>query len=283
MLGYIEPEKNELKIKDFELYNGYYCGLCKELGENYGQVCRMWLSNDMVFLAVFLGALSDTEDQIKYEHCIVHPLKKKPIEVEAQSVKYASDMMMILFGEKFVDDMRDGERSKLSGKLMRIAARYEKAANTHPEEARLINESLQILCSYESKGKSNVREMSAAFGKVIETVFMGYPSTREQQSAISAFANNLGKWIYMIDMLDDFEKDRKDGKFNPIADLGITDFKKAGELAEPALYFHLDEMLKAYDLIKFKKNKSIIDNIVYLGLRRKTEDVLEGKKKKNGK
>ena len=63
----------------------------------------------------------------------------------------------------------------------------------------------------------------------------------------------------------------------------FPDFKKAGELTEPTLYFHLDEMLKAYDLIKFKKNKSIIDNIVYLGLRRKTEDVLEGKKKKNGK
>ena len=225
MLGYIEPEKNELKIKEFELYNGYYCGLCKEVGENYGQVCRMWLSNDMAFLALFLGALSEAEDQIKYEHYIVHPLKKKPIEVEAQSVKYASDMMMILFGEKFVDDIRDGERSKISGKLMRVAARYEKAANAHPKEATLINEALQTLYSYESKGKSNVREMSASFGKVMETVFTGYPLAQEQRPAISAFAGNLGKWLYMLDMLDDFEKDKKHGGFNPLLNLGMTDFK----------------------------------------------------------
>ena len=36
-------------------------------------------------------------------------------------------------------------------------------------------------------------------------------------------------------------------------------------------------MLKAYDLIQFKKNKEIIDNVVYLGLRRKTEEILKGK------
>lgn len=277
MIGYIEPEKKELKIREFDLYNGYYCGLCKEVGENYGQVCRAWLSNDMAFLAMFLGALTEAEDKIKYEHCIVHPLKKKPIEVEAQSVKYASDMMMILRGEKFIDDLRDGEKSRWIGKLTGIARKYEKAANLHPVEAKMINDALQSLYGYEVPGKSNVRHMAEAFGKMMEVVFTGYAVAKEQEASIGSFANNLGKWLYMIDILDDFEDDRREKRFNPLCDLGITDRNKARDLVEPALYFYLGEMLKAYDLIQFKKNKEIIDNVVYLGLRRKTEEILNGK------
>ena len=52
--------------------------------------------------------------------------------------------------------------------------------------------------------------------------------------------------------------------------------------ADAAPNFYLDEMCKAYDLLKFKKNKEILDNIVFLGLRKKTEEVLKGESK-NGK
>ncbi|MDI9494271.1 MAG: DUF5685 family protein, partial [Bacillota bacterium] len=31
MLGYVVPDKPELKIREFELYSGYYCGLCKSV------------------------------------------------------------------------------------------------------------------------------------------------------------------------------------------------------------------------------------------------------------
>ena len=277
MIGYIEPDKKELKIREFDLYNSYYCGLCKEVGENYGQVCRMWLSNDMAFLALFLGALTDAEDKIKYEHCIIHPMKKKPVEVEAQSVKYASDMMMILRGEKFIDDLRDGDKSKWIGKLAGIARKYEKAANIHPAEAKMINDALQIIYEYEVPGKSDVRHMAEAFGKMMEVVFTGYAIAKEQEASIGSFANNLGRWLYMIDILDDFEDDKNAKRFNPICDLGITDRDKAKDLVEPALYFYLGEMLKAYDLIQFKKKKESIDNVVYLGLRRKTEEILKGR------
>ncbi|MDY2960117.1 MAG: DUF5685 family protein [Hornefia sp.] len=282
MIGYIEPEKRELKFREYDVYNGYYCGLCKEVGETYGQVCRMWLSDDMAFLAMFLGALTDAEDKIKYEHCILHPMKKKPVEVEAQSVKYASDMMMILRGEKFIDDLRDGDKSKWIGKLTGIARKYEKAANLHPAEAKGINDALQTLYGYEVPGKSNVRYMAEAFGKMMEIVFTGYPIAKEQELSIGSFADNLGKWLYMIDVFDDFEDDKKEKRFNPICDLGITDRNRAKDLAEPALYFYLGEILKAYELIEFKKNKDIIDNVVYLGLRRKTEEVLKGKENVKG-
>lgn len=281
MLGYIEPNKGELKINDLETYNGYYCGLCKEVAENYGQISRLWLSNDMAFLAVFLGALSDAEDHIEYQHCIVHPFKKKPVEVQEQAVKYASDMMIILRAEKHIDDYKDGEKSHLSGKLTMIPKKYEKAANMHPEEAKTINESLQKLYSYEVKGKSNVREMSMCFGQVMKAVFAGFALPDSQRAAVENFADNLGRWLYLIDIIDDFQEDLRERRFNPLVDLDITDVNLAREMIEPALYYYLDELVKAYDLIDFKKNKEILDNIIYLGLRRRTERLLKGEDIRN--
>ena len=36
MFGYIVMNKPEIKMKDFDLYRSFYCGLCRELREKYG-------------------------------------------------------------------------------------------------------------------------------------------------------------------------------------------------------------------------------------------------------
>lgn len=36
MFGYVIVNKQELKFRDFDLYQSYYCGFCRELKERYG-------------------------------------------------------------------------------------------------------------------------------------------------------------------------------------------------------------------------------------------------------
>lgn len=275
MLGYIEPDKSELKIKDLETYRGYYCGLCKEVGETYGQLSRMWVGDDMTFLAIFLGALTNGEDCIEHQHCIIHPFKKQPVEIHEQSIKYAGDMMIILRAEKHIDDYKDGEKSIFSGKITRIPSKYEKAANMHSLEAKTINESLQRLYSFEENGKSNVREMSMCFGQVMKAVFSGFAIPDSQREAVEEFADNLGRWLYLIDIVDDFQEDMQERRFNPLVDLDIKELKTAKEMVKPALVHYLGEITKSYEKIEFKKNKTILDNIVYLGVKKTTEKLLE--------
>ena len=33
MFGYIRPYKEELKLKDYNFYRGFYCALCTEMGK----------------------------------------------------------------------------------------------------------------------------------------------------------------------------------------------------------------------------------------------------------
>lgn len=47
MFGYVNVCKDELKIKDYNLWKSYYCGLCKCLGKRYNNIIRLGLNYDI--------------------------------------------------------------------------------------------------------------------------------------------------------------------------------------------------------------------------------------------
>ena len=72
MFGYVLVNKPELKIKEFEKYRSYYCGLCHALADRHGQTGRMTLNYDMTFLIMLLSDLYDQEETLEESRCIVH-------------------------------------------------------------------------------------------------------------------------------------------------------------------------------------------------------------------
>ena len=59
MFGYIIVNKQELKFREFDVYQSYYCGLCQSLKERFGRRGQLTLSYDMTFVALLLSALYD--------------------------------------------------------------------------------------------------------------------------------------------------------------------------------------------------------------------------------
>ena len=55
MFGYIVMNKPEIKMKDFDMYRTFYCGLCRELREKYGISGQITLSYDMTFVIMLLS------------------------------------------------------------------------------------------------------------------------------------------------------------------------------------------------------------------------------------
>lgn len=53
MFGYVIVNKQELKFRDFDLYQSYYCGFCRELNERYGVKGQITVTYDMTFLLCF--------------------------------------------------------------------------------------------------------------------------------------------------------------------------------------------------------------------------------------
>ena len=54
MFGYVMANRPELKIREYDRYRAYYCGLCRALKKEYGLLGRLTLNYDMTFLVMLL-------------------------------------------------------------------------------------------------------------------------------------------------------------------------------------------------------------------------------------
>ena len=77
----------------------------------------------------------------------------------------------------------------------------------------------------------------------------------------------LGRYIYILDAACDLPDDIKSGSYNCLkAYLEGEPQKYARDRAEPQLYFCANEAGKAFELLDIKKYRTILGNIIYLGL-----------------
>ena len=272
MFGYITPLKGELKVYEFELYNAYYCGLCKALGREYTFVSSAWVSYDCAFLYLLADSLASGENKTAPCACLLHPVEKR-LQVVTKSASYPAAVNILLAYYKLKDDIEDGKKAEAAA-LPLIYPAYKKACAAYPLAAGSIDMMSRALGDIEKRGSSNVDEPAGAFGVMLGKIFE-YLDAKHWEDLYD-LGYNLGRWLYIIDAVDDLRKDQKSKNYNVFLKKhnGIADNKIYGE-AEFNLYFSLARAAEAYGRLPVQKNKEILDNIFYLGLKQKTQSVLE--------
>lgn len=283
MLGYVTIEKNELKIREYDIYRGYYCGVCKSIGARYGQLPRMILSYDAAFLAMVHASLSPGEDAPDREHCLIHPIKKNPV-LSGLAVDYAGDVMILLAWHKLMDDVRDERKfSSLLGLLPLLRA-FRRIRKTMPALSGRTKDHLDRLSALEKAKCASLDETADCFAKILEDVMSEGPGATSESSrrVLARLGYHLGKWIYLMDAWEDLEGNLKSGAYNPlVCRYGYQSAESPEEFKDRIrescrwnLMVSLEETAKAADLLDIQKNRSIIENIVYMGLLRRTEAAL---------
>ncbi len=109
MFGYITVNKEELKVKDFERYHSYYCGICRDLKQSCGELARMTLTYDMTFLAILLTGLYEEKSSQERHFCVLHPMQKRPC-TRNRYTSYAADMNILLVYHNLMDDWQDEKK-----------------------------------------------------------------------------------------------------------------------------------------------------------------------------
>lgn len=321
MLGYVKIDKGELKVREYEVYTGYYCGVCKSIGRRYGQLPRMVLSYDAAFLAILLASLSDESDTPVQEHCIAHPVIKKKTVIRNRAIDYAGDVMLILAWYKLADDAADEGKAYAKPVMLMMKRIFRRLNSLYPELCSSVKCHLSALSALEREKCASIDMAAEAFSKIMEDIFTEglravYGSEPPQQTSPGAdrsdygisgasgmqdepcgFASpgndtrellaragyHLGKWVYMIDAVDDIEENIESGAYNPL--LFRFKFDAANETAdefrariEPDLRFNLYHYLamlsRCTDSLDIRKNAGIIENVIYFGLNRKTEEII---------
>ena len=289
MLGYVKVFKPELKVREYEVYCGYYCGVCKSIGKRYGQLPRMALSYDAAFLALLLESIDDTHDAPTQEHCIAHPFIKKKTIIKNTSIDYAADVMLILAWYKLLDDAKDEGKLYAKATMLLLKKIYKKLAKRHPALCEGISKHLSDLSALEKEKCPSIDMAAEAFSKIMEVIFVeGIKAVSEDAdddvcSLFGTIGYHIGKWVYLIDAVDDIEENIKTGSYNPL----IYRFNFDGQNETSAqfrerieedlkfnLYHYLAMIGNCLGALDIKKNKGIIENVIYFGLNRKTEEII---------
>lgn len=287
MFGYVTPHKMEMRIKDYERFKAYYCGLCHHIKKNYGNISRISLNYDMTFLGLLLDGLSDSSVEVKKIRCPLHITENRPIIINNKALDYASSINVALFYYKLIDDVTDDKSLKGYLGSYLFSSKEKTFSLKYGHINKVIKEELNSLQQLESSLNFNsLDEISHPFAKLTGELLKSYPETLKNDSSevrenLYMLGYNLGKWIYLIDAFDDLKEDIEKKKFNPINFLfnkenkDIDTFTK--EIKERIEFTLLNCGASCHEaLLKLNplKNFEILENILLLGIMDKNDVII---------
>lgn len=278
MFGYVRPLKGELKVREFERFKSVYCGLCHEIGRKYGKIYSGILNYDLAFLALTIDAFSQ-EDRCEYKKCISSgPFRKKCVRCGSRGIALSADISVILTYNKLLDTAADegffrAAASRLLAFFMKRA--YNKASAMMPDFRRHTEKCLAELSEIEKSGGVSIDRPADCFASIMSEAMrqalFDFPE-------LARMFYHIGRWIYLVDAYDDLPEDIKKKRYNPL----IGRFSlKTPELSDTdmesfrfTLYHSLAAASELLDKLHIGQDRTILENVVCLGLFKVTEDVL---------
>lgn len=261
MFGYIIINKAELKFKEFDVYQSYYCGICRDLKRKYGPAGQIALSYDLTFVAILLTSLYEPETGQGSTKCIAHPFENHTTRNNIYT-EYAADMTLLFAWYKCRDDWEDERKlgKLLYGSILEGKTRKLKAAYT--EKLKKISLLMHDFSEAEQSDKADIDTMAGLFGNVMaEIVAVREDEWEENLRRLGFF---LGKFIYLCDAYEDVESDIKKGTFNPLKKkYENLDFEME---CKTILMMMMSECCREFEKLPILENVEILRNILYSGV-----------------
>ena len=260
MFGYVTASMRELTKEQQRRYGAVYCGICRRIREQSGQLARLGLSYDMAFLALLLMSLYEPEEFGGKNSCALHPITRRDW-IDNDFVRYAADMNVALSYYNCLDDWQDD--GKRSAKW--LAESYKKhlpdIESRWPRQCRAIRDSIAALSDLETAGCPNPDEPAGAFGSLMGELLV----VREDLWAdtLRKMGNALGRFIYLLDAELDYDKDQRKGKYNPFLARGE---EKDWARWEDYLVLTMGRCTAEFEKLPLVQDKALLDNILYSGV-----------------
>ena len=284
MFGYVKTDMPYLYLKDMTLYKAMYCGLCKGIGKTCGAKGRFLLNYDLTFLSVLAHNLMGIDVKIEKQRCIIHHVIKRPVAVPDELTERIAALNVILAHHKLNDDVIDDGKGRFGRSFFKSS--YKKAKKLEPKLDEIVARRYADLLKYEKTNGDSVDMAADPFGNMIQEVMQELLGEKYTE-AVGEISYNLGKWIYLIDALDDFDKDIKKKSFNVFANL-YSDVKSKEELLkqkhQDLVYIFglvLGNIAENSRKLEYKFNHDLTDNVFIRGLNVQTKTIMENEKCKN--
>ena len=260
MFGYVTASMKELDKDMQRRYSAVYCGICRRIRVQSGNVSRLGLSYDMAFLALLLMSLYEPEETGGEKACLMHPVRRRPW-VDNRYIQYAADMNVVLSYYNCLDDWQDD--GKVSARLLaqQFGKHVPEIEARYPRQCRAIRDCIRRLSELEKENCPNPDEPASCFGRL-----MGQLLTYEEDlwaPTLGQMGFYLGRFIYLLDAALDYEKDEKKRKYNPYLAMGTG---KDWPRWEEYLVLTMARCTENFEKLPLVQDKPLLDNILYSGV-----------------
>ena len=260
MFGYVTASLRELTKEQQKRYSAVYCGICLRIREQSGQLSRLGLSYDMAFLALLLMSLYEPEEDGGKNPCLIHPLTRREW-VDGPYIRYAADMNVALAYYNCLDDWQDDGKKSAKWLADRYQARLPRIRQDWPRQCQAICACLEKLSALERENCPNPDEPAGAFGELMGELM--YLQEDMWTPTLRQMGNALGRFVYLLDAQLDYDKDKKQGKYNPFLAKG----EEKNWLAwEEYLVLTMGRCTACFEKLPLVQDKALLDNILYSGV-----------------
>ena len=261
MFGYVNANWKELPEDRKKRFGSVYCGVCRRIREQSGNLSRLGLRYDIAFLSTLLMSLYEPEEESGPNACALHPITKRPW-VDNAFIRYGADMNVALAYYNCMDDWQDDRKPAAKAMAGVFGKNMSRIEERYPRQCAAIAGCIAQLSRLEQENCPSPDETANCFGNLLAELFvvqedLWAPTLRE-------LGFHLGRFVYLLDAAVDFDRDKKQGRYNPYIAMGME--KPDWARWEDYLVLTMAKCTEAYERLPLVQDKDVLDNVLYSGV-----------------
>lgn len=274
MFGYITINAPELKIRDYQTYHSFYCGMCRSLKKKYGRFGQLALNYDLTFLAMLQTGLYEQPEEVDRRFCALHPTRKMEV-CSNLAVEYAADMTMLLAYFQYLDHWEDDGNAAYLAEAAVLRKKVRKLSGQYPRQFGAVVRYVKLLRLAQQKGESDLDVIAGLTGTMLGEIFVMQED--EWSDTLRKTGFFLGKFIYLMDAYEDLEKDEKKGSYNPLS--FWKEKEPFDEWCRSILTYMMADCCREFERLPILLHVDILRNILYSGVWTKFDQITQKRAK----
>ncbi|HIW08120.1 MAG TPA: hypothetical protein H9890_01805 [Candidatus Faecalibacterium intestinigallinarum] len=279
MTGRLHPYLPELSIRDYNIYLRYMRGVKYQVYLDYGIMPYGALAHKggvMALLADSLAGRQATCQDIR----MPGSLSKVPLMCQTRGIRLAAQIEVLMNWHRLQDRRNEElpfrqQMERMSQKVT-LQSAYHKAAQEEPALERIFcQQQAQAAAQQQLRGQNYAvasEPMSNVYGALFSLLAPDDPVQRKNMRYIGSC---IGKAFYLLDKADRHERDQKEDRYNVFLANGLSR-EAAKENARRQAIASINDLSRVYTLMDVKLNRSLLDNIMILGLRDEVDPLEHG-------
>ena len=260
MKGRMKPYLPELTIRDYNIYLQYLRGVRRQLYTEFGWYsCHLLRYNGVVF-AILSDSLAGRTATCQRQR-VPGTLCWRRMMCQTQGIRQAAQVEVLLGGHNLQDRRPDELRP---AKRLRRGQERDQAV---------------VQMNLNAKNYNLAAEpMSNVYGALYSTLATDDPNQRKSMRYIGS---SIGRIFYLMDKAERFEADKCSGRYNVFVVNDLMGQASAVENARRQALAAANDLMRVYSMLDVKLNRSLLDNIMLLGLHHAVEPLEVGAEQEN--